>query len=453
VHTPTTPLHADQTATAAEPLGGARAWFSVAILLVITVLSSVDRGVISLMVDPIKQDLQITDLQVSLLQGFAFALFYAMASVPMGWLGDRFSRHWVIMLGVTGWSLATAACGLAQSYWQLFTARLAVGIGEATLSPSSYAMVSELFPPRRLSMALGVLAAGVAVGSAAALMIGGSVVHWAEQVGAAGSLGGVFGGLRSWQLVFLLVGLPGVLLGPLVFLIPRRAKLVTSAQGSALAPAPHYGRWLLQALPYFAPLSLGFALHAVMAFGTAAWTPAYLSRHFHYDAQTIGMMLGLVQGIAGLIGFIGGGWLVDRMHARGVPDAHFRYFIVNSVVSSVIGVLAFSLVSSVSLLLGMVAVLNMLMPLTGPAIAHLQGSTPVQFRGRTVAIFMLIMNLLGMICGPSSVALFSEHVFGGPEHVGAGIALMFVVFGPLALLCFVLAIRPARRIRASGGAI
>jgi MFS family permease len=424
-----------------EPRGDAHAWLSIAILLLMTVLSHIDRSVIGLMIDPIKADLLISDVQISLLQGFAFALFYACFSVPMGWLADRYSRRGVIYLGVTSWSIATVACGLARTYGQLFAARFGVGIGEATLSPAAYGLVADLFPKRQLALAVGVLAAGAAVGSAVAIIAGGFIVQWAQETGG-------FWNLAPWQVVFVVVGAPGLVIAPLVFLIPRTRHLRRIASASLAGLG--YGRWLWRNADYLVPTFLGVGLHAVLAYGMGAWTPAYFSRHFGLDVATIGLTLGLVGGITGVIGFIGGGWLVDRLHAAGVPDAHFRYFIVNCTLIIVLGVLAFAVIDSVVVLIVLLGILHLLLPFTGPAVAHLQSSTPQHFRGRTIALFMLTMNLLGMTLGPSSVALFSEHVFGGPEHIGSGIALLIAIGGPAALLMFVLARRPARRALAEG---
>jgi MFS family permease len=431
-----------------EPAGDWRAWTSIGILMLITVLSNVDRSVIAYMVDPIKRDLHVDDFQISLLQGFAFVLFYASAAVPMGWLGDRFPRRWVMFWGVTAWSVATAVCGLARNYWHLFVARMGVGLGEATLAPTSYAIAADLFPARRLGLAIGVLAAGAAIGNSAAAVISGLVVEWAQQAGG-------WGGLAPWQVVFVIVGLPGLAMAPLVLLIPahrpaaqKRVAPETQAPGASMAD---YVAWLRQRWRYVASMALGVSFHAVFAYGLAAWTPAYLSRHYGLSPAEIGGSLALVSALTGIAGFVGGGWFVDWMRARNVPDPHFLYFIVNCALIGVIGVSTFTLVKSVPLFLVLQGFLYFLMPFTGPAMAHLQESTPRRFRGRTVAIFMLAMNLIGMMIGPSSVALFSQYLFGGPEHVGLGLAMTFLIFAPISIVFFLLARAPARAALAAAG--
>jgi MFS family permease len=422
---------------AVEPRVGAMAWFSVGILLSLTILAGMDRTIIALMVDPIKADLHLTDVQFSLLQGVAFVIFYALASLPMAWIADRTSRHWVIFLGVTGWSIATALCGLAANFWHLFLARLGVGAGEATLTPSSYALIGDLFPPRRIGVAIGILAAGQAIGAAAAYGIGGLIVEWARTVESDF-------GLASWQLAFIIVGLPGVLIAPLVFLIPGRKRNKASAIEMRDVGDASYWRWLRANAGYLAPFFLGVGLHAVLAYGTAMWTPAYLGRHFGLGPVAIGGSLALATGVAGILGFVGGGWITDHLHASAIRDAHIKYCLLNCIVVGVLGVLTFTLVESLAVLIPLIALCHILFPFTGPAVAHLQLTTPPEFRARTIALLTVTFNLVGMTLGPMSVAWFSDRLFGGPAHIGSGIALMFAIFAPVSAICFALSIRPAR---------
>jgi MFS family permease len=422
-----------------EPRAGFVAWFSVGILLLLTVLSSVDRTIIALMIDPIKADLHLTDVEFSVLQGGAFVVFYALASLPMAWIADRTSRHWVIFFGVTGWSIATALCGLAQNFWHLFAARLGVGAGEATLTPSAYALVGELFPSRRLGFAVGVLAAGMAIGGGAAYAIAGHVVAWSDAVGGVA-------GLASWQVAFVVVGLPGIALAPLIFLVPggRRKAKAAAADPQALVDG-QYLAWLRTNAAVLVPAFLGIGFHAVLPYGVTLWTPAYLSRHFGMGPAEVGSILALVTGLGGVVGFIGGGWLTDRLQAMRVREAQLRYCLMNCVAVGVIGIVAFTVVPSFTGFVLLLALANILFPLTGPLVSHLQLMTPPAYRARTIALLTVTFNLIGMFLGPMSVALFSDRVFGGPEHIGLGIAATFALFAPISALFFLLALKPARR--------
>lgn len=297
------------------------AWFSVTILLLVAIMSYLDRQIISLMVEPIKASLGVSDFEIGLLQGVAFGLFYAVFGLPIGWLVDRYSRRKIIYFGMTLWSLAAGACGLASTYTHLLLARFGVGVGEASLSPAAYSMIADLFPPRRLALALGVFATGSSIGGALAYMAGGALIAKFEAMGAM-ALPGV-GVLEPWQLVFLVTGLPGVGIAALMFLVPEPVR--RHRQLDLDAPDRGVMHFLLANRRYFICHFLGFGLVAVMAYGTAAWAPAMLMRRYGLGVAEVGIILGTVGALSGIPGFIFGGWFVDRWFARGQRDAHLRY--------------------------------------------------------------------------------------------------------------------------------
>jgi MFS family permease len=419
-------------ATAAQTNGVSSrlAWMSIGILLVLNILSHVDRTVITLMVEPIKTSLQITDVEFSLLQGLAFTLFYAFASLPMGWIADRWSRHWVIYGGVTIWSICTGLCGLANGFWPLFLARVGVGAGEATLSPASYTLVGDMFPRHKVATAAGVLAAGGAIGAAGAYAIGGMAIAWAQ------SIPPVLG-LQPWQLVFVMVGLPGLLLAPLVFLIPDARRPATGTPVKPATTTISYLSWLRRNARLLIPLLLAIGCNTAQAVGSNVWMPSYLIRHFNMSADETGLILGLVGVVTGTVGFIAAGRLVDWMTTRGVRHPHARFFLFCSALTSLCGLATFTLApQSLTVTLILWGAVNLFFPITGPAVAFIQHVTPLQFRARTTAILFIIIYLFGMGAGPVIVALFTERVFGGPEQVGSGLAAIFLLFGPLAIsLC------------------
>jgi MFS family permease len=437
-----------------EPQGdriSAKAWFTLAILLLMIVLSYLDRGILALLVKPIREDLHITDVQVSLLYGAAFGLFYAIFSFPLGWLADRWSRHGVIYWCITAWSLATTACGLAGSFGQLAVARFGVGIGEGGLSPAAYRMLGDAFPKRRMALALGIFGAGASLATPISQIVGGRLVDWATRLG--GLNLPVLGEVRPWQLVFLILGPPGILLAPLVFLIPRAAR--------ATAPAPvaaggkkgdGFGAFLLSRWRYLTLHFLGFGVIAIISYGVGGWTPTFFQRRFGMTMSDIGLYLGLVAGGFGMIGFAGGGWVVDRWFATGVKDAHLRYYVYGLPVITLAAVLAFGVVDRAAMAFGLVSFIYLLLPFTGPAIGHLQLVTPVEFRGRTTALFTMVFNILGMILGPLIVALLTEHVFHDPAKIGLSMATMTGVLGVVALGIFWLNLKVGREAIAAQGA-
>src|SRR3546814_434814 len=242
---------------------GGGAWRAVFIMQFLYVIAMIDRNLIALMVGPIKQSLQISDFQVSLLQGTAFGLFYATCGLFTGWLLDRFSRRRVVYWGVSLWSLSAASCGLARTYGQLMIARFGVGAGEAVLSPASYAMISTLFPREKLGFAIGVFGIGAILGGAISLSLGGMVIAWMVSRGP--MVLPLIGHVEPWQATFILFGLPGIFVAPLVFLISRRAdRPATAAVGP---PTIRFGAFLHRRRSSTTSTFTGFGLGLLIAFG------------------------------------------------------------------------------------------------------------------------------------------------------------------------------------------
>ena len=183
------------------------AWYAVAVLFVAYTFSFADRIILSLLVQPIKQDLALSDTKISLLHGFAFAIFYTLMGIPIGRLADRYSRRAIAAAGIAVWSFMTAVCGIARGYWELFSARVGVGVGEAALSPAAFSMIADLFPPQKLGRALSVYTMGAFVGAGLAFIIGGAVI---QSITSSPEMTlPIVGTIRSWQAAFFIVGLPG----------------------------------------------------------------------------------------------------------------------------------------------------------------------------------------------------------------------------------------------------
>ena len=193
------------------------AWYVVGVLTVAYVFSFIDRQVLNLMVGPIQKDLGINDLQMSLLMGPSFAVFYTLFGIPLGRLADTRSRRAIISVGVAVWSIMTAGCGLTRTFWQLAVMRMGVGVGEASLSPSAYSLISDYFRPERRSTAMSVYSMGIYIGSGLAFLVGGFIIQLAA--GTETTAVPWIGPVRSWQLVFLLVGLPGLLISLLLLTV------------------------------------------------------------------------------------------------------------------------------------------------------------------------------------------------------------------------------------------
>jgi MFS family permease len=404
------------------------AWFVVAILIVTAILSYTDRQVISLLVDPIRRDLHISDTQISLLLGTAFALIYGVAGLPLGYLADRISRRNLIAAGLVVWSLATMACALAQSFGQIFAARVFVGLGEAALSPAAIALISDYFPPSRRGLAVGFFLSGIAMGSGVAIAIGGLVL---QVVGATPTVAPVLGPLAPWRMVFLLIGLPGLVWSAAIFLIKepvRRHSAATGGEGSL--PGSRSFSW-----PRAAPLFAIVALASLVDNAVGAWAPSLLIREFHKTAGDVGLLLGLLltAGFGG--GVLIGGFLADR---AGTVRRRLTVSLAPALAIPVAAVLLLAPVYGVVLwaiplyflLSGIVTALGF---------ASILQLVPSESRGLAMSVSFFLNVALGAGVGPTAVALAGAHVFGLAAGLGPPIVLTVVLGYAMAIVAMAVA--------------
>lgn len=439
----------DEVAAKAAPTANATnyGWYTVLVLTVALVFSFIDRSIIALLVAPIRADLGISDTQLSLLHGLAFAIFYTLLGIPIASLADRRNRRNIIAVGVAFWSVATAACGLTRNFWQLFLARIGVGVGEAALSPAAYSMIADSFPPEKLGRALSVYTLGAIAGIGFALIIGGAVIG--TVMTANDTTLPLMGTVRPWQLVFFIVGLPGLLvaLWTLTLREPERRRLPVAGEGSGLKPLLPYMRLHWQA--YAAHLA-GFALLGIVLNSLTAWTPSHLIRTFGQTPGQSGFWLGTLIAIFGTTGIITGGWWSDRAQRLGRPDGPMQAGVISAVGSLLFGVGA-PLAGSLELTLALYAPLLFFSTFAyGAAPAAVQMMTPAPMRAVASAIYLFFLNLVGMGFGPLVTAAVTDYVFGNDLAVGRSLAL---VVGVSATLSALLLAWGCRHFRATVGEI
>ena len=406
-------------------------WYVVIICMVAYILSFVDRQILSLMIEPIKADLMLSDTQFSLLQGLAFSLFYAFMGVPIAALADKKSRVKIISIGIAFWSLATAACGLSKNFIQMFLARLSVGAGEAALSPAFYSIVADLFPKHKLGRALGVYAIGAFIGSGLAFLIGGYVISLLKNVSFI-SLP-IIGEIKTWQLTFMIVGLPGVLLAILMILTirePERKGLKMDMNGVAVEASfkNSIGFIKTHKKTFFCHF-IGFSFYTMMLYSLLGWAPAYYIRHFGLDASQVGYILGVIILVANTAGALFCGWLIDFFSKRGYSDAAIRAgaigcaaLIIPSVLFTQVDNMQFSFV------LIFIAMIFSTFPIPASAAAT-QMLTPNQLRSQVSAKFLLISNLIALGIGTTAVALITDRYYENTLMVGNSISIVNAIAG------------------------
>jgi MFS family permease len=402
----------------------------VGVLVLAQTFSFLDRMIMGLLVGPIRESFQISDTQYSLLAGLAFTLFYAVMGLPLARIADARSRRNLIAVGIAVWSAMTAVCGLARGFWTLFAARVGVGVGEATLGPAAFSMITDYFPKHLLARALSVYMMGVTFGSGLAYMLGGSVVAYVQEAGNVHLP--VLGELEGWQLTFFIVGLPGMLVAALMMATVREPRRRGTGAGAAGAiPLPEAVRYVWDRRRAYGAHILGISIFIMVVYALNLWGPTYFIRTFGYTPPEAGWTFGLVMIVAGTAGLLLAGILADAWLRRGVQDAYIRTIalsmlamwpcvvVVGFVQSDVQAILALSLAVFFSAFQG------------GIAVGALQLMTPNRLRGQVAALYFLVANLLGLGLGPTVVAAATDYVFGYDAAIGLSIALCGGVLCPL----------------------
>lgn len=410
----------------------------VILLVAAYAIAFVDRQILTLLVEPVKRDLSITDTQFSLLSGLAFTLFYTIMGIPFAWLADRGSRRNLIAVSMTFWSLMTAACGLANSFLTLFLARVGVGIGEAGLSPAAYSMIADSFPPEKRARPLGVYAIGAIVGVGLALIIGGAVVHWANS--APPVVLPVLGELRTWQLAFLIVSVPGPLLALLLLLLREPARH-EKAQAAA-APQASFRAFLRERAIVFILLAAGFSLIGVSLAAYLTWAPAFMMRVHDWSIARVGAVYGGILLVFSTSGILAGGWWVDRLAARGARDAVLKVGIVGSMLALPFAIGA-PFAPTGELAMAIIAVMSFAFGLAqGLPAAAFQAVTPNRVRARVIALYLLVGNIIAFTVGPTGVAMISDYWLRDPAKIGIAIGVLSAFVVPAGVLALVLARKP-----------
>ncbi|MGQ5701926.1 MFS transporter [Sandaracinobacteroides sp. A072] len=421
------------TASREAPYPSARAgWFLVVMLTIAYIFSFVDRYILGLLIEPVKADLGLTDEQIGWIIGPAFAIFYATMGLPLGWLVDRARRTWIVAAGILVWSLATAASGLAKNFWQLFVARMSVGVGEATLSPAAFSMIADSFPSERRGKPIAFYNAALTLGGGIASLIGGIVLTWAKTTSSIDVP--LAGTIAPWQLTFFIVGLPGILVGIFFLRIrepQRRAadREDASLKGNGLFDALGYaGR---HAGTYLAFVSMACVM-TIVAY-SHGFLPATFQRRWNWEPEYFAFVNAVGLLMIGPANALLAGFLSDRWSRQGRVDAPFRIFRIGFILLLPTAVipyfmpdpkLAYAVLLINTVGIGMVSAVG---------VTALFLITPAQIRGQMVALYYMAISLAGLLFGPTSVGILSTRVYG-ETNLHLAMATVPLLFGIVPLL-------------------
>jgi len=391
-------VNSDQAAAAGRSKGDPNRNTVLAMLLVVYIFNFVDRQILSILATPIQADLQLSDGEMGLLGGIAFALLYSTMAVPLAALADRTSRSWVITVSLAAWSGFTALCGLATNFWQIFLARLGVGIGEAGGVAPSYALIGDYFPSSQRATALSVYSLGIPIGSGLGVLVGGYIAATVD-----------------WRTAFFVVGLAGVIIAPIFKLLVRdkqkHAPVAVADDGPAIAdggpPSLRETAGILSRKPSFWLLSFGAATSSMLGYGIAFWLPSLLIRSFGYDLVQASQFFGALLLIGGVVGVLTGGLIADRLGNR---DRAFYAWLPG--IAFLLGAPLFA--AGITSSDAQFAFLLFLLPQAlayvwlGPVLSAIQHLVVPAARSTASALFLLINNLIGLGGGIYALGAFSD---------------------------------------------
>ena len=390
----------------------------------------IDRQILGLLVGPIRRDLGIGDTEMGVLYGLAFAAFYTLLGLPIARVADRGSRRAIIGIGIAVWSAMTALSGLATSYPQLLLARFGVAVGEAALAAPAASLLADYFPASRRATALSVYSLGIYLGAGLANLVGGALI--ARLGDDATFVWPLIGTIRAWQAVFVLVGVPGLLVALLMMTVREAQR--REVGGSERSGGPVEAHPIRDVVGYirdnrrtFVCHSLGYALLALVNYGTAAWLPTHLIRTYGWTAARAGITLGTLTVTVGVVGIVVGGRVADALLARGYTDAKLRVGIIAASANLVFG-LAYTLAPTAGIAVAALGPFNFFASFAfGAAIAAVQEITPNRMRAQASALFVTVTTLVGLGAGPSIVGILTERVFGNDASVRYSLAVVTVI--------------------------
>ena len=416
-----------------DRVGSSAAWWALVLLTATYTFSFIDRQIINLLVDPIRADLSLSDSQVSFLQGLAFVLPYVILSIPLGRIVDRANRIRVLVIGILVWTISCVTCGLAKNFWQLGVARMGVGAGEASVTPASWSLLADYFPENKRALPVSIFLMGPYLGAGLSLILGAEVVGWASGLGVIKLP--MVGALAPWQITFMLVSLPGLLM---VFLLPllqepaRKQRLTETAEPLGWGDVAHYV-WPRRGV--FGAYLLGAPFIVLVLYALQSWVPSLLIRGHGLEIVEAGRYYGTIALIAGSAGVLSGPvaarWLASRVDLARAPLIT-SIWSTSLLIPVLVGAgLAESLIWTLVLITGASYLVTFPLALFATG---LQSASPNEMRGLMAGCYVLSTNLIGLALGPASVALANDFIFADAQAVGASLALVGAIFLPLAVL-------------------
>lgn len=418
-----------------------RSWLIAALLGVCYTLSYVDRQVLSLLVDPIKRALNLSDTQIGLIQGVSFSLFYVAASLPLAWIADHTRRSRLMSACIAFWSAMTMLCAIAGNFWQLLGARIGVAVGEAGLPPAALATLAGRFDARRLATATSMFMLAPFVGGGLALAGGGALYKAVGRWDRSGLA--VLGGLADWQWVFLLVGAPGLIVALLLLLI-RDSREQRGRHGGSMAELFLFVRreWKILVL-----YGLAMATMMTLLSSYVTWLPAAIMRSKGVDEATVGTLFGPIYLVAGAAGTLSAGILITMRGGQDPVRAVVRYMLLTTLLLWPVGTFG-PLTSSFGLELALMGVaLFLISSVANISSLPIQYVTPPHLRAQALALLGMVSALFGTGLGPVLAGVMSDQLRFAREPLSLSLSIIAAATAPCVMVLLVFVLRQHARVR------
>lgn len=420
-----------------------RAWYTIWLIAFVTLLSNIDRSIINLLVEPMKRDLVLTDTQVSLIIGMAFSLFYLLTGFPMSRVSDVRSRKWVLAGGLIAWSAATAACGFARTFTQMFIARGVVGAAESLPGPASMSMISDLVPREKLPRAFAIYQLGIGFGQNAALIIGGLLLAFFAGIDRV--VLPIAGEMAPWEMVFFCCGVPGLLVAVL-WIVTVKDPVRRGRKHKGTVPFKEVVRYLRAHRSLYLPMFASVAIGAIEIMGASAWRPAMFERTYGWTPAFIGPLYGTTQILLMPVSLIAGTLLAEHLLKRNDPRAMLRVSVIASSLSLPLIVVA-PLMPNPWACFALMIIGMMMHGMAAPALnSAIQFVTPNEFRAQVSSLYLYTVSVVGTWCGPLIIGLISDFVLKDPAMLRYAMSGFALVLGPFAIACMWLAMNAYGRV-------
>ena len=411
---------------------------AVAILTLAQVFAFIDRQIPSMLVEPIKQDFNLTDSQIALLGGAAFSIFYAIMALPIGYAVDRYKRTKVLGTGIFLWSLMTALAGLANSFGKLFGARIGVAVGEAVMAPISVSLVSDSFPENKQGKPMGIITAGVYIGIGITLLGGGFLIDYLTSIG--GITLPLIGYLKPWQATFMIVGIPGLVLAIAAFYLKEPQRIEDQVDSNHLVDRKNVFLHLKEHRKTLIPMFGGLIFMALIFYSFSFWAPTMMIRTFDISLTEVGFILGMITIISSITGTIIAGSVVDYLRNRNYSDAPVRAAMI-AVILALPPIISLSFVQSELGAWICIALYLLFISSFAPlGLLAISGVSTGNVKGQTAAIHAFLMMVFGLSLGPQLTAFFTDFVFVDPNLLINSVSLTGLIVLPISALLFKLSL-------------